>query len=219
MLQPVGAGGVTHLLTAQLGYVGALRATFIGAAAIYAALGVYVLLVVRESVSVSARGQASFGGGRLGRILKEGNPLAMLHFLGTDRVLLTVAVVFSVSHFAMSGTSTIEKLYQEYLFSWEALQQGYVQSVSSVVSVGSKVVVLPVCVALFRERKAVAVIFTIAAAGYGCTAAAGGSGNDVRTPAGCRMSGRKEPQGRQLQAARTLVGWCSSCSQGLVANH
>ena len=133
----------------------------------------YGPLVVRESVSVSARGQASFGGGRLGRILKEGNPLAMLHFLGTDRVLLTVAVVFSVSHFAMSGTSTIEKLYQEYLFSWEALQQGYVQSVSSVVSVGSKVVVLPVCVALFRERKAVAVIFTIAAAGYGCTAAAG----------------------------------------------
>ena len=171
MLQPVGAGGVTHLLTAQLGYLGALRATFIGAAAIYAALG--VLLVVRESVSVSARGQASFGGGRLGRIVKEGNPLAMLHFLGTDRVLLTVAVVFSVSHFAMSGTSTIEKLYQEYLFSWEALQQGYVQSISSVVSVGSKVVVLPVCVALFRERKAVAVIFTIAAAGYGCTAAAG----------------------------------------------
>ena len=172
-MQPVGAGAVTHLLTAQLGYVGALRATFLGAAAIYAALGLYVLLVVRESVSVSARGQASFGGGRLGRILKEGNPLAMLHFLGTDRVLLTVAVVFSVSHFAMSGTSTIEKLYQEYLFSWEALQQGYVQSVSSVVSVGSKVVVLPVCVALFRERKAVAVIFTIAAAGYGCTAAAG----------------------------------------------
>ena len=50
---PVAAGGLTHLLTPPLGYIGALRATFLAAGAIYALLGVYVIFVVKESVSAA----------------------------------------------------------------------------------------------------------------------------------------------------------------------
>lgn len=151
ILGPVGAGGLTHLLTPTLGYIGALRATFLVVAAVYAALGVFVLLVLRESVGIATR-TASAEIPLLTRwkqIARDGNPVTMLWFLGTNRVLLMVAAVFAISHFAMSGTSGVEKLFQEYLFSWEALEQGYVSSASSIVSVGSKIVVLPLTVALF----------------------------------------------------------------------
>ena len=202
ILGPVGAGGLTHLLTPTLGYIGALRATFLVVAAVYAALGVFVLLVLRESVGIATR-TASAEIPLLTRwkqIARDGNPVTMLWFLGTNRVLLMVAAVFAISHFAMSGTSGVEKLFQEYLFSWEALEQGYVSSASSIVSVGSKIVVLPLTVALFGtslslsvllfffpntsllthfvwfdagERKAVAVIFVLAAGGYCSYAMAG----------------------------------------------
>lgn len=129
ILGPVGAGGLTHLLTSVLGgYIAALRATFLIAAAVYAALGAFVVLMLRETAHASTKPNSTErarGSSAMKQIVRDGNPVTMLCFLATDRVLLMVAAVFSVSHFAMSGTSGVEKLYQEYLFSWEALDRAY----------------------------------------------------------------------------------------------
>ena len=65
---------------------------------------------------------AAVGGGRavaLGKVLREGNPIALLVFVASNRLICGVVLIFLISHFQPSSMGVFP-LYLELLFGWEA---------------------------------------------------------------------------------------------------
>ena len=63
---------------------------------------------------------ARAGGGRgaaLGKVLREGNPIALLVFVASNRLICGVVLIFLISHFQPSSMGVFP-LYLELLFGW-----------------------------------------------------------------------------------------------------